>query len=331
MSTNPLETAVPNKNGKNAKTSPKDANGEDSQNVEESKTSGEGKSNAENGTKKNSRANKRGSDSQNPPRKRPKTTVVKKSVPPSGAYAKLEGKNTKTKEAIVEFITQLPATLGKSPESSDTSREDFIGLGQGAGLEEEHAVIDYDPKKREFTLKVCGESGVLVNGNRYEGSKKEVVVLQNKDPVRIADACFYFLLPTSTKPIKPTLTYAELAEEAFRRVGPGVPMSTREIAEVLRTTYAYYQDAPGLTGSLQQAVRRSKAFAKVGMMKSEKNSNQRQAFLLASDESDLAKELKEPMEDGSDRPISCEPAEKRIAELQGTPPTKSATAQAPAS
>ncbi|GBG30315.1 FHA domain-containing protein FHA1 [Hondaea fermentalgiana] len=272
---------------------------------------------------KKARAGKRvgGVDAQGGNRKRTKTVSVKKNVPALGAYAKLEGKNLKSHEKIVEYVTQLPTTLGRTPA---TESSNIIGLGQDEAMDAEHAVLDYDAKKREFTLRVVGASGALVNGRTYDGTKQESAVLQNKDPVRIADACFYFLLPTSSKPIKPTLTYAELAEEAFARVGKGVPMSTREIAEVLRITYAYFQDAPGLAASLQQAMRRSKAFVRVGVMKTDKSGPQRHAFLLDSDDSPLAKERR-GAEDSSEKPVDLELAEKRIAELQdGGPPANAA-------
>jgi len=228
-----------------------------------------------------------------------KTENKQTKLPPSGAYAKLEGKDTKTDVAFTAFITSLPVTLGRS---HDGSPSNFIDLGPAMTASKNHASISFDGVTGAFIFEVFGKGGAVVRQILHKSGSK--VTLSSKDPIKIGSLCFYFLQASVDQ--KPVLNYHELVTEAFVSVGNGTPLGYRDIGRIIEAKYVYYRELAAvspekLLQSINRAVRHltgKESIVKAGNLIGDKRP--KACYLQATDDSELMKQVKGALEAGKE-------------------------------
>ncbi|CAG9316392.1 unnamed protein product [Blepharisma stoltei] len=104
------------------------------------------------------------------------------------AYAKLEGPE------VQAYIQELKVTLGRKQ-----SGKGVLHIGDHKKISKEHAEISWSQEKRKFQIKCLSKNSLRVNKRKVD-LESPPVDLENKDAIRIANTCFYFLLPIDSPP-----------------------------------------------------------------------------------------------------------------------------------
>lgn len=104
------------------------------------------------------------------------------------AFAKLEGPE------LVAYMKDLKVTLGRKAETKGC-----IHIGDHKKISKEHAEIFWNAEKQKFQIRCLSKNSIRVNRKKLD-MNAPAVDLDTKTPIRIAQTCFYFLLPSESLP-----------------------------------------------------------------------------------------------------------------------------------
>ena len=76
-------------------------------------------------------------------------------------YAKLEGMDVETNNAVKVYIKKERVVLGRNKKDPES---DYIALGECKTVSRKHAILTWNPSVKMWTLDVKGKNGMTVDG-----------------------------------------------------------------------------------------------------------------------------------------------------------------------